>query len=274
VGLYRVQLSAADGQTYVGMVCRDNGTFESIGQQLPTPLAGGQCYRWQGQAARTTRYLSIARSTLRPDDFSAPVRLAFYGGTDACADDYLLGESDSIRFADWQLLTVILRVPATSTHLRIGVLPFDTTAANGHVLLDHLQPLVPCDCATGRPLRDIAELSVIRQPDWRAIATELDRHLRFPLSGVSAFRFHGTVQQGVAPLAQIVDYLERQDTRLDVGIHLDDRQAFRTVRTLLENRLKELSLTANRLRFKKLNRPPAGEWVSPRGIGILYLRPR
>ncbi len=274
LGLYRVRLPAADGQTYVGMVCRDNASFESIGQQLPTPLAAGRCYRWRGAVARTPRYLSIVRSTLRPDDFSAPVRLVFYGGTDACADEYLLGLSDSIRYTDWHTLEVILRVPAKSPHLRIGVQPYDTTAANGHVLLDRLQPLVPCHCETGRPLGEIVDLPVLRQPDWHAIVTELDRHLRYPQSGVSAFRRRGIIQQGVAVLAQVTEYLEFQDTELDIGILLADRQAFRTVRTLLENRLKELSLTADRLRFKKLSRPPAGEWVSSRGIGILYLRPR
>lgn len=273
-GLYRVRLPAADGATYVGMVCRDNGTFESIGQHLPTPLRAGQCYRWRGQVARSPRYQAIVRSTLRADDFSAPIRLVFYGGSVACADEYILGWSDSITNEKWQTITVTLRVPARGEHLRIGVIPLDSSSVNGHVLLDALEPLVPCDCDTGAPLQEPAPLPELEQPDWSRIATELDRHLRFPRTGISAFRQDQRTHQGLAILAQTVTYLERTNSRLDIGIVLQDRQAFRTVRTQFEYRLKELNLTTNRLRFKKLGRSPQGNWVGADGVGILYLRPR
>ena len=274
MGLYRVRLPAADGKTYVGMVCRDNGSFESIGQHLPTPLEAGSCYLWQGRVARTPRYQAISRSTLRADDFSAPVRLVFYGGDVACADEHLLGWTDSIAYADWRTQEVVLRVPVTSEHLRSGVVPFDSSAANGHVLLDELDPLVPCSCDSGVPQQDITILSAVEQPDWSAITTALERHLRFPRTGITAFRHEQRTRQGLAVLARTVAYLQRTDRRLDIGILLTDRQAFRTVRTQLQYRLQELNLTDNRLRFKKLSHPPRGQWVGAAGNSILYLRPR
>lgn len=273
-GLYRVRLPADDGETYVGLVCRDNGTFESIGQHLPEPLLAGNCYRWRARVARSRRYQAIARSSLQSNNFAAPVRLVLYGGREACGRETALGRSDRIALGSWSTVVVILRPRATIEHLRIGVVPAEEAADNGHVLIDALEPLVPCDCTSGEPLLRVAELPPLSTPDWPGIVTRLDDHLRHPRSGMTSFRFHQRTFQGLAVLYQVHDYLERNDRQLDIGIRLGDRQAYRTICQQLRNRLNELELPEKRLRFKKLNTPATGRWVGANPVSILYLRLR
>ena len=43
-GEFKVNAEPADGRTYIGMVVRDNVTWEAIGQRLNTPLKENQCY--------------------------------------------------------------------------------------------------------------------------------------------------------------------------------------------------------------------------------------
>ena len=273
-GLYQVRLPAYDGGTYVGLVCRDNGTFESIGQHLPAPLQAGACYRWGARVARSRRYQAIARSSLQPNSFAAPVRLVLYGGQEACSQEATLGRSEPIAFADWSPVVVILRPRVAIEHLRIGVVPAEEAANNGHVLIDALDPLVPCDCTSGEPLSRVAELAPLSAPDWAQIVTRLDDHLRRPRSGMTSFRFQQRTFQGLAVLYQVYDYLERNDRQLDIGIRLGDRQAYRTIRQQLRNRLDELELPENRLRFKRLNTPATGLWIGANPGSILYLRLR
>ena len=43
-GTFSVTKPAAEGNTYIGMVVRDNDTWEAVSQRLSRPLQAGQCY--------------------------------------------------------------------------------------------------------------------------------------------------------------------------------------------------------------------------------------
>jgi hypothetical protein len=175
---------------------------------------------------------------------------------------------------DWYSLEMVLRVAANSEHLRIGIVPYGEQARNGHVLIDAIEPLVPCDCTTGEPRRDLPELPVWETPDWERTAAQLDAHLRHPRTGMTAFRYRQRTYQGLMVLAGLVDYLQQTDRQVDIGIRLGDRQAYRAIRLQLLNRLNELELPKKHLRFKRLKTPPGRRWIGANPGSILYLHPR
>ena len=45
-GGWTVAKPANHGQTYLGLVVRDNETWEGVGQRLPRPVEAGQCYEF------------------------------------------------------------------------------------------------------------------------------------------------------------------------------------------------------------------------------------
>ncbi|NUO03060.1 MAG: hypothetical protein HUU01_20820, partial [Saprospiraceae bacterium] len=69
-GFYGVTAAPKDGRTYVGMVMRDNGTEEQLGQRLAAPLAPGQCYAFRIFAARSDQYASFSRTTGQPAPYT------------------------------------------------------------------------------------------------------------------------------------------------------------------------------------------------------------
>jgi|SRR5690606_2770898 len=51
-GIWGNNLKAQDGKTYLGMVARDNDTYEAISQVLSEPLIAGKCYTLSVYLAR------------------------------------------------------------------------------------------------------------------------------------------------------------------------------------------------------------------------------
>jgi hypothetical protein len=50
---FQVSKSAFDGNTYLGMVVRDNDTWEEVGQMLSSPMRQGTCYKFSIKLARS-----------------------------------------------------------------------------------------------------------------------------------------------------------------------------------------------------------------------------
>ena len=95
--LFGVRTLPADGNTYLGMVVRDNDTKESIGQQLSSPLLAGHTYRFSIQLTQSEWYISRSRMTNKETNYTTPVVLRIYGGQSLCDRQELLAESPPIE---------------------------------------------------------------------------------------------------------------------------------------------------------------------------------
>jgi hypothetical protein len=91
-GSWGVYLEPHDGETYVGLITRPDGTYEVIGQRLVQPLEAKECYSFTVQLARSNSYVN----------YSAPIRLRIYGGTSRCAKSQLLVDSGTISNTKWK----------------------------------------------------------------------------------------------------------------------------------------------------------------------------
>ena len=151
---FQVDKTAYDGESYLGMVVRENETWESIGQRLSSPLIGGNCYEFSIHLARSATYLSalsstsIAGATQKKINFATPIKLRIWGGNGYCGKSELLAESSLVINTRW--LEFNFRFEPKQSYSYITFEAFYQTPCpfpyNGNILLDNAQPIVPVPC--------------------------------------------------------------------------------------------------------------------------------
>ena len=151
INFWEVTLPASNGDTYLGLVIRDNDSWESVSQRLSSPVEGGTCYKFTIDLARSSTYLSGSRS--RSDDvkvqYTRPAVLRIWGSNGYCGKRELLGETVPIENFNWK--TYEFKFEPKQSHLFIVIEAFYKTPVlfpyNGHILLDNASGLVvvPCD---------------------------------------------------------------------------------------------------------------------------------
>ena len=146
-----VNLPPYDGRTYLGLVTRDNNTWEAITGLLNVPLQVGQCYRFQIALATAKEFLSVSRMTSTLALYDSPVRMKIWGGNDYCEQQELLATSPNITNNDWEVYTFLIQ-PRMGDYSVITLsveYPEDIVGAtNGNLLLDaasSFEPLVDCE---------------------------------------------------------------------------------------------------------------------------------
>jgi hypothetical protein len=152
-GVFQVSKPAKHGKTYLGMVVRDNETWESIGQKLEMPLQKDICYKFSLQMCRSACYVSKSKLTNKDVNYITPVVVRIWGGTQSCQKTEKLAESELVENMDWELFTFKLQPKADYYYLMIEVFYKTPTLFpyNGNVLIDNASDLVPINAADSIP---------------------------------------------------------------------------------------------------------------------------
>ncbi|WP_367388706.1 hypothetical protein [Lewinella sp. LCG006] len=127
------------GNTYLGLVTRDNNTWEAVAANLTEPLEANVCYRFSIAIARSPEYRSFSRATGREANYSDLTRLRIWGSNGNCQQEELLAESPMVEHNDWQVYTFIIK-PLKNSYASIMLEAFYPDnllkPTNGHLLLD------------------------------------------------------------------------------------------------------------------------------------------
>jgi hypothetical protein len=149
-GHFGVTRPPQHGKTYVGLVVRDNGTWEAIGQQLEAPMEPGVCYRFSVYAARSEHYISYSRlyNNMVEVDYTGAVRLRVWGGHQHCEGRELLWESSPVESFEWERHDMVLQPAEAYTRLVLEAFYHDIYEPPylGNLLLDNASALIPADC--------------------------------------------------------------------------------------------------------------------------------
>ncbi len=132
------------GDTYVGLVTRDNYTWESVGAPLSSPILKGNCYAFQLALSRSTSYFSVSRKYNVPANFVSPVRLNIWAGNAACERAELLAETPTIDHYNWKSYSFTVKpIQDSYTHLVFEVFYPDNIihATNGNLLIDGISAI-------------------------------------------------------------------------------------------------------------------------------------
>lgn len=145
---FRVSKSAQDGETYVGLVVRDNDTWEAISQKLTRTLEKNKCYEFSLFLSRSESYVSVSRVTDSEANYVTPAKIRIWGGFDYCDKQYLLGETKLVINTRWIEYKMKLEPIANYTHIVIQAFYKTPTLFpyNGNILMDKASDLVVIPC--------------------------------------------------------------------------------------------------------------------------------
>lgn len=145
---FQVTKPPYDGSTYLGMVVRDNDTWEAISQYLRQPLKADQCYRFRIHIAKSPMYVSISKKTGEGANYTTPTTLRVWGGDKPCGKIQLLHTTKAIINTRWIEYEMEFRPKRDYQYIvfeafyRTPVLfPY-----NGNVIVDNATDIVPIPC--------------------------------------------------------------------------------------------------------------------------------
>ncbi|MEP7266237.1 MAG: hypothetical protein ABI844_01330 [Saprospiraceae bacterium] len=138
-GPWGVYLKPADGNTFMGLITRKDGSWESVGQRLSQTLGAGNCYFFKLMLARAITY----------NGFNKPTVLRVWGGSDRCEKRQKLFESGPIVHTDWKPYTIRFKPKKDIDFIIIEAFYNKKLSYtyNGNLLIDDLTPIFTCDKA-------------------------------------------------------------------------------------------------------------------------------
>ncbi len=148
-GSFSVTKVPSHGNTYLGLVVRDNETWEGVSQRLSRPLEKDHCYEFTMDVCRAELYLSTSKLTGQEANYATPAKLRVFGGTGFCSKAELLYETAVITNTRWLGHTFRL-TPKNGNYQYIFIEAYYKTPVlfpyNGNILLDNASPIRPVVC--------------------------------------------------------------------------------------------------------------------------------
>ena len=147
-GKFGINWQAQQGKYYLGMVTRDNGTWESIGQKLQIPLKPDTCYKLTAWLMCSPIYKSFSRKTKEKANYNQPTRLRIWGSNNLCDSKELFVTSQPIVNRAWMSYSFVFQPKKKTKFLRFEA--FYTEGAsfyNGNLLIDNISDITLCSCS-------------------------------------------------------------------------------------------------------------------------------
>jgi len=149
INAWQVTKQPSDGRTYLGMVVRDNDSWELLSQRLSTTIEEGKCYSFNIELSRSEFYVSGSKVTKQIENYTKPAVLRIWGGNGVCGKQELLGESVTVSNDDWRTFEFEFRPNKSVNYFTLEAFYKVPTLFpyNGHLLLDNASLIkeVPCD---------------------------------------------------------------------------------------------------------------------------------
>lgn len=148
-GWFEVMLPANHGSTYLGLVTRDNETWEAVSQRLARPLEAGQCYEFTADLCRSEVHMSVSKSSNQMTNFKTPIKLRVWGGNGFSDKAEMLYETPLVVNTRWLQHSIRL-TPKKNNYTFLVLEAYYKTPTlfpyNGNLLVDNLSPIkqIPC----------------------------------------------------------------------------------------------------------------------------------
>jgi len=139
-GPWGVVKEAFEGETFLGLITREDGTWESIEQRLSEPMKGGYCYNFNMMLSYSKRYAG----------YNLPLKLRIWGSSDKCGREQLLAQTKFVRHTHWQKYNFEffpkkdINYIIIEAHFADGVF----VTYKGNILIDDLSEIRQCDRAS------------------------------------------------------------------------------------------------------------------------------
>lgn len=231
-GEFGVTKEPFDGITYLGMVVRDNSTWERVSQRLSSPMEAGKCYEFSIYMAKSPTYLSQSRTTDERVNYVRNAKLRIYGGSFPCDRQQLLAESELVKDYDWKHFTFTLS-PKDNYSFIIFEAFYQTPNLfpyNGNILLDNASAIVPKTCKDVIAETSALPSDTLSDPNPSIVVTapEFPKFVKGEPLPLKAIKFSsGTSdlqRSGYVALDKLIETLTLNPTLVvEVSVHLSYR---------------------------------------------------
>ncbi len=165
------------GATFLGLLTKNNATYESIGQQLQSPMQKGQCYSFSIALCKPEKYFIFNPETEKITHYDGALVLRLWGGLSPCGKKSLLAVSPPIENSEW-----VRYVFQFTPEDNVSWLSFDvhftqgtTKAYRGNMMLDDASPIIPIDCASNEPLVNVSSLTI---PEYTFVKYNVPKNVK------------------------------------------------------------------------------------------------
>lgn len=136
-GPWGVMTEPSDGETFVGIISRHDGTFESIGQRLKMALSPDDCYIFSLELARSTTYAGTR--------YNSPLRLRVWIGETRCEKKQQIYLSDWIDNEEWETHVIKFTPDFKANYILLEAYYKDGDFSyEGNLLMDNISPIKKC----------------------------------------------------------------------------------------------------------------------------------
>ena len=274
-GSFKVNQKPIHGNTFIGMVVRDNNSWESIGQQLSQPLKAEQCYEFSLYASRSGQYVSYSREAGRVVNFNTPAIIRIWGGSQYCNHAELLAESSPIEQIHWESFVFQFRPTEDYNHFIIeayyqAALP---QPYPGNVLIDKLSPIIPIDCQEKQSLINCPSIPTIPIHDWEGFQTfsqKIGPKIQWLETGLQLEYQFFQDQQGVYHQANsyfwrlLLAFQNLNGKRLFIALPTTNSLDFQYKKLDIEQHLNQVGISKDRYIIKKWKKSfKKKDWLWP-----------
>lgn len=144
---FKVIQKAFHGNTYLGFVVRDIGTYEALGQKLSKPLSKDTCYSFSAYLSRSTTYESLSQLTKKRTYYNTSCLLRIWAGNKLCENGELIATSTPISNSNWQIYTFKIAPKKNWKFFKLEAFYTGDKPYNGNLLIDKISDITPCPCA-------------------------------------------------------------------------------------------------------------------------------
>lgn len=130
-GKYNIFLPPSEGMTYLGLLTRDNFTWEDMRAPLLTPLSKDSCYKFK---------IDLAFQEVLSFTIVDPIVLRVYGSNIVCQKNNVLWQSPPISNLDWETFEFLIHNDEFDiTDLILETYYVGTSPYWGYMLLDNIR---------------------------------------------------------------------------------------------------------------------------------------
>lgn len=134
-GYWGVYNEASEGETFVGMITRENGTFESIGQRLSQTMKQGICHNFTLDLAHSDSY----------SGYNEAIKLRIWIGNKKCGDQQMVFESPMITDIEWENFKIEFTPEKDARYILIEAFYKEGWfKRKGNILIDNISPIRVC----------------------------------------------------------------------------------------------------------------------------------
>ncbi len=134
-GFWGVYTEPSEGETYVGLITRFDGSYESIGQRFSEVLDKENCYSFNIDLAQSKSYAG----------YNEPLKIRIWISNKKCKKEQMIFESKFITSAEWETFKIDFTPKISAKYILIEAYYTDGIINRmGNILLDNITALIPC----------------------------------------------------------------------------------------------------------------------------------